>query len=173
MGTVVQYLTPEEASFFGPAGFPEFRATPGANFTVTGLAYDGAGSLPEEAAWKFTPVNYGSGDMTVDVIWYAESGTSGAVKWWAAVAAITPDVDTQNVETKFYASPVSTVVDNHLGTVGKRLHKATITIAAANLNSMAAGDECWIRLFREPADAEDTIDADVIVTSVRVSYSDT
>lgn len=172
MATITQYLTPEEATFLPAAGFPEYQSVNGVNFTVTGLAYDGAGSLPEEACWKWSPIGYGSGDLTVDIIWYVESGTSGTLKWWAALAAITPDADTQNPESKSYG-PTATVVDTHLGTQAKRLHKATITLSGTSLNSMAAGDECWIRVFREPSDASDTITADAVITSVRLSYSDT
>lgn len=170
MGTVEQYFAPEEASFLPAAGYPQFVKNNGNTFAVTGLAYDGAGTSVEEAAWKFNPSRYGSGNLTVDVIWYADSGTTGAVIWGASIAAITPNVDTQDVETKSFAASGSVTV-SHLGTTAQRLHKATITISG--LDSIAAGDEVWLRLFRTPGGAGDTMAVDAIVTSVRLSYSDT
>jgi hypothetical protein len=168
VATVRQYLQPEEAQFLASA-FPAFKVNLGTNFPVSGLAYDGAAT--ERAYWKFEPTNYGSGNLTCGIVWYADSGTTNAVVWEAALAAITPDTDTADVETKAFAT-ASTVTDAHLGTTAQRLHLATITIT--NLDSIAAGDECWLRISRLPADAADTMTSiDAIVTSVRLSYSDT
>jgi hypothetical protein len=172
MAVVEQYFIPEEASYLPAAGFPQFINTPGSTFGLTGLAYDGAGTGIEEAAWKWTPAKYGSGAVTVDIVWYAASGTSGAVIWAAGIAAITPETDTQDPTTKSFATSV-TVTATHLGTTDKRLHKATISLSGASLDSMAAGDECWLRVFRTPGGAGDTLAADAVVTSVRISYSDT
>lgn len=169
MATVALYLAPEEGGFAASA-FPQFLKNLGTNFPVTGLAYDGAGSTAERAYWKFQPIAYGSGNITCDILWYADSGTTGAVVWEAALAAITPDVDTTDVETKAFAT-AQQVTDTHLGTTAQRLHKATITIS--NLDSVAAGDEAWLRVSRLPADAGDTMTVDAILTSVRLSYSDT
>lgn len=170
MATVTQYLTPEEASLLPAAGFPEYRAYNGSSFPLTGLAFDG-GSTIEEAYWKFTPVAYAGGNVTVDIIWYADSGTNGGVSFGVGLAAITPDVDTQDPTTKSFGTTPS-VTDTHLGTTARRLHKATVTLSGSQLNSMSDGDECWLRLLRSPSAGADTITADVIVTSVRVSYSD-
>jgi hypothetical protein len=169
MATVWQYFAPEEAQF-AASGFPAFKLFAGTNFPVSGLAYDGAGTTAERAFWKFEPTNYGSGNLTCDLIWYADTGTANAVVWEAAIAAITPDADTQDVETKAFAT-ATTVTDTHLGTTGQRLHKATITIS--NLDSIAAGDEVWLRISRLPGNAADTMTVDAILTSVRLSYSDT
>lgn len=172
MATVEQYFAPEEASFLAAAGFPQYLNTPGSAFGLTGLAFDG-GSTIEEAAWKFNPIKYGSGAITVDIIWYAASGTTGAVIWNAGLAAITPGVDTQDPVTKTFATGGS-VTTSHLGTTARRLHKSTITISGAGLDNIAAGDEAWLRVFRIPSSGGDTMDnIDAIITSVRISYSDT
>ncbi|MFC7591040.1 hypothetical protein ACFQYP_50650 [Nonomuraea antimicrobica] len=82
MATVYQYLPPEEAALRTAAGFPQFVINQGTTFPVTGLAFDGAGTAQEYAYWKFTPFGYAAGaDVTVEIIWYAVSGTSGTVNW--------------------------------------------------------------------------------------------
>ena len=167
MALVRQYLIPENAQFLS-SNFPAFVRNVGTNFPVSALAYDGAGAT-ERAYWKFTPFNYGSGNITCDIEWYASSGTTNAVVWESALAAITPETDTQDTEAKGFAT-VNTVTDTHLGTTAKRLHTATITIS--NLDSITAGDEAWLRISRLSADAGDTMTVDVYLTSIRLSYSD-
>lgn len=169
LGTVRQYLAPEEAVFAATA-FPAYKVYPGTNFPVSGLAFDGAGSTIERAYWKFEPTNYGSGNITCDVIFYNDLSTAGACVWEACLAAITPDTDSQDVETKTFAT-AQTVTKSHPGTTAQRLQKATITISS--LDSIAAGDEVWLRVSRLQTDAGDTSTADMILTSVRLSYSDT
>jgi hypothetical protein len=169
MATIPLYLAPEEAAYLASA-FPQFVRNQGTNYPVTGLAFDG--TTAERAYWKFNPALYGSGSITVDVLWYADSGTTGAVVWEAALAAITPNTDTTDIETKALATAAQ-VADSHLGTTAQRLHLATITLSGASLDSVAVGDECWLRISRLPADAGDTMTAiDAILTSVRLSYSD-
>ncbi|WP_171074089.1 hypothetical protein [Nonomuraea basaltis] len=172
MAIVELYFAPEEPSFLPAAGYPQYLNTPGSTFGLTGLAYDGVGASVEEAAWKFNPAKYGSGAITVDIIWYGLGATSGAVVWGAGLAAITPNTDTQDPTTKTFAASGS-VTTSHLGTTAKRLHKSTITLSGASLDSIAAGDEAWLRVFRTPGAAGDTLAADAVVTSVRLSYSDT
>lgn len=170
MATIPQYLIPEGAQYAASA-FPQFKLNQGTNYPASGLAYDGTAT--ERAYWKVTPALYGSGSITVDVVWYADTGTTGAVVWEAALAAITPNVDSTDFETKGFAT-AATVADSHLGTTGQRLHLATITLSGASLDSVADGDECVLRISRLPADAGDTMTGiDAILTSVRLSYSDT
>lgn len=169
MATVRQYLAPEEAQFLSTA-FPAFKVTPGTNFPVSGLAYDGAGATAERAYWKFEPISYGSGSITCDILFYNDSAAAGAAVWETALAAITPETDSQDVETKGFAT-AQQVTKTHPGTTAQRLQRATVTIS--NLDSIAAGDEAWLRISRLPADAGDTSTADMILTSVRLSYSDT
>ncbi|MFI6793659.1 hypothetical protein ACIBG4_40645 [Nonomuraea sp. NPDC050383] len=169
MATVRLYLAPEEAAFASTA-FPQYQRNAGTNFPVTGLAFDGAGTTAERAYWKFEPAAYGSGSITCDIIFYNDASTAGACVWEAALAAITPETDTQDVENKSFAT-AQQVTKAHPGTTAQRLQRATITIS--NLDSIAAGDEAWLRISRLPNDGADTSTADVILTSVRLSYSDT
>jgi hypothetical protein len=160
-------LAPGEAQFLASA-FPQFVKINGTNFPVVGLAYDA--TTAESAYWQFVPVAYGSGDITCDVVWYADTSTTSAhgVTWQVAIAAITPGTDTTNVETKAFATSQTGTTD--LGsTNAQKVMKTTVTIS--NLDSIAAGDEVWLRVTRLVSDGSDDLTGDAILTSVRLSYS--
>lgn len=167
MATVRVPLAPEDAQYLATA-FPQFTKTNGTNFPVTGLAYDA--TTAEAAYWKLESFSYGSGNLTLDVLWYADTASSGGIVWQAALAAITPDTDSQDVETKAFAT-AQQVTDTHLGTTGQRVHQATLTIT--NLDSLAALDVIWLKIGRLPADAADTMTGDGILIRAWLSYSDT
>lgn len=167
MATTRQLLSPEEAAFAASA-FAQFVKAPGTNFPVTGLAFDATNV--ESAYFKRRLIGYGSGSITLNITWYADTATSGVVRWSGAIACITPNVDTQDVETKPFATATETD-DTHLGTTGQRVHAHDIVIS--NLDSAAAGDVVWIRLQRVANHANDTLSGDAIVTEAELSYSDT
>ena len=166
MATVYQPLQPGAGVFLATA-FPALTRN-GTNIPVTGLAYDAASD--EAAFWLIRAVNYGSGNVTVAVDWYADTATSGDVVWEVQLAAITPDTDTQDTETKALAT-ANTVTDTHLGTTGQRLHRASVTVS--NLDSLAANDDLWVRIARDANNASDTMTGDAILVLATVSYSDT
>lgn len=168
MATV--YLSPftPESAFFQATTFPEFSKVAGTNFPVTSLKFDAAAD--EAAFWKFTALNYGSGNLTVDILWYADTATSGDVVFGASISAITPNTDTQDVETDGLATE-NTVTDSHLGTTGQRVHLATITVS--NLDSIAANDLVHLRIRRLGSNGSDTMTGDACILLVGVSYSDT
>jgi len=163
MATVYQTLTPGSADFLTSA-FPQLVRS-GASFPVTGLAYDA--SIVEAAFWPIRAVNYGSGNLTVDIEWYAAMATSGDVVWAAQVAAMTPDADAQDIETKTLAT-ANTVTDTHLGTVGKRPHRAVVTVT--NLDALASQDDVWLRIARNATG--NTMAGDAVLVMATVSYSD-
>jgi hypothetical protein len=167
MATVRQLLSPEEAQPLGSA-FPQYKNTAGTNYPVTGIAFDAAAT--ESVVFKRRLISYGSGNLTLNLTWYADTASSGVVRWSAAVACITPNTDTQDVETKAFATSTDTD-DTHLGTTGQRVHGHDIVIT--NLDSAAAGDLVWIRLQRLGAHANDTLAGDAIVLDAELSYSDT
>ena len=167
MATVVQGLSLDSAKF-QTSGFPQVIPVQGTNFPIVGaLGFDA--TAVESCYWRIYPVNYGSGSVTVTVEWYADTATSGAVTFRANFAAITPNVDTQNVETKALGSDNS-ASDTNL-TNAQQAH--SFDIVASNVDSMADGDWVWLRLQRVPTDGGDTMIGDAIVTGVMISYSDT
>lgn len=163
MADVYQQLDPGAAQFLSTA-FPALVKN-GSNFPASGLAYDAAAD--EAAFWELRAVQYASGNVTVTLDWYADTATSGNIVWAVQLAAITPDTDSQDVETKALAT-ANTVTDSHLGTTGQRLHRATVTVS--NLDSLAAEDAVWIRIARDADNASDTMTGDAILVGATVSY---
>lgn len=143
----------------------------GTNFPVRGVAFDG-GSTDETIYFHLGKLaNYGSGNLTLSIEWYADTASSGNVVWGAAIAAITPNTDTQDVETKAFAT-ANTQQDTHLGTTVQRMHNVDLTIS--NLDSLANNDDVWLQLYRDASDTtNDTMTGDAIITALRLSYSDT
>lgn len=168
MATVKQILTPEEALFHTGTAFGQYVRINGTDFPVTGIAFDGTAS--ERVHFHVVLPNYGSGNLYLDLYWYADTATTGSIVFQTSIAAISPDSDTVDIETKSLAT-AQTGSDTHLGTTGQRLH--TFQISITNLDSIAANDYVNIMLCRLPADAGDTMAGDCIVTSLTLSYSDT
>jgi len=164
-GTYRVLFKPESASF--PAtGAAQYKTVSGTNYPVESLAFGDAAS--ENCFFKFITTGYTSGNMTVTFNWYADTATSGVVVWEAQLAAITPNSDTQDIETKAFGT-AQNVSDTHLGTTGQRLH--TVDLTLSNIDSVAANDYCVIRVGRTPLVAADTMAGDALLTDVIVSYT--
>lgn len=167
MATVRHAFEPGDALF--PTSNPAAPSlVQGTNAPVGGLAFDA--TTQETCFFRFAALSYGSGNLTVTVDWYADTGSANGIVFGAAIMCITQNTDTQDIETDAFATE-STASDTHLGTTGQRLHTFDITVS--NLDSIAAGDDVVLRLRRLPADGSDTMTGDAIVTRVIVSYSDT
>jgi hypothetical protein len=164
MSGVLQFF-PDAAEPIGTV-FPQFDIIAGTNFPVSVLKFDAAAD--EAVCWKFRASGYTRGNLTIDTEWYADTASSGDVVWGAAIAAITPNTDTQDVETDAFATE-NTFTDSHLGTTGQRVHRATITVS--NLDSLAADDDVWIRIRRVGSNGSDTMTGDACLTQITVSYS--
>lgn len=167
MATIYHYLLPEGA-LFQSTTFPEYAKVAGTNFPVSSLKYDA--TADESAFWKLPAIAYGSGNLTLDILWYADNATSGDVVFGGAISAITPNTDTQDVETDGLATE-NTVTDSHLGTTGQRVHLCTITIS--NLDSIAASDLVHLRIRRIGSSGSDTMSNDCQFLMAVLSYSDT
>lgn len=169
MATVFQTFSPDEA-ILPTANFPQYQRISGTNFPVAVLSFDG-GSADENCYFKFVATNYGSGNLTLTVYWYADTASSGNVVWGCRLAAITPNTDSQDVETDGLAT-AQTAQDAHLGTTGQRVHSIDITIS--NLDSLANGDLCFLHFYRDASDTtNDTMAGDAHLLGLRLSYSDT
>lgn len=164
MATVYQTFEPGDALFptTNPAAPIQVQGT---NFPVAGLAFDA--STQETVFFTFPAINYGSGNITVTLQWYADTASSGTLTMGASLACITPNTDSQDIETKAFATE-NQATDTHIGTTGQRLHSFDITVS--NLDSITAGDYVMMRIRRDIAD---TMTGDAILVKVIVSYSDT
>lgn len=170
MATVYQQLAPEEATFLG-TNFPQYKKINGTNFPVSGLYYDAA--TDEAAFWKFRAVEYGSGDITLDIEWYADTATgTQTIVWEAQLAVMTPNSDDADIETKALAT-LNFVQDTQIAGVDQRPHRATITIS--NLDSLAKDDLAFLRIARDAngTSATDDLAGDGVLTMATASYSDT
>lgn len=166
MATISHFFAAPDAA--APStNFAAYRVRQGTSIPVPGLDFDAA--TDEAAFFFFRAVAYGSGNLTVSIDWYADTASSGDVIWGAQLACITPNTDTQDIETKALAT-ANTATDTHLGTTGQRLH--TIDITVSNLDAIAAGDYVALRIYRDADAAGDTMTGDATIVGVQVSYSD-
>lgn len=169
MATVSHWFGPFDAVPPG-SSYPIIDVVGGTNFPVPSLKF--AAGVQNTTYLFFRASAYGSGNLTIDIDWYADTASSGNVVWECAIAAITPDTDSQDIETKSFAT-INYVQDTHLGTTGQRLHRATVTIS--NLDSLAADDWVCLKLARDgdSTNATDNMSGYAQVVGVRLSYSDT
>lgn len=171
MATVYLPL-PIEAAIFRSAAFPNIVQRPGIGagspMPVRGLAFDAASQ--EEAFFLCRPQGIvAAGLLNLDIDWYADTASSGSVVWGAQVLAITPGVDTISFESLVLGTQLS-VTDTHLGTTGKRLHRARIP----NLDpaSVANNDLLAVKLSRLASNGSDTMTGDAIVVALQLDYLD-
>lgn len=148
--------------------FPSLFLANGLNAPVWALAFDAAAD--EAAFWRFPIQRYGSGNLTLTLLWTSFTGSSGNVVWGGSIAAITPDVDTTSIDTKAFDTE-ATVTDAHLGTTTDRVHRADIAISA--LDGVATGDLVCIRVRRLGSNGSDTMVGDAALIGAVLSFSDT
>jgi len=166
MATIIQPLALLSAVL--PAtNYPLITGITGTNFPFAALVFDQ--STDKTCYFFFESTAYASGNVTARIKWEAASGTSGDVIWAGQLACITANTDTQDIETKAFAT-ATTVTDSHLGTTAKRLHEITLTLS--NLDSIAAGDWVVLKFYRDADAAGDTLAADARLIALQVEYSD-
>lgn len=147
---------------------PEYKEA-GTNFLVPSYSFADGATEAIQVQLGYVP-SYGSGNITCKLVWYADTATTGNVVLGAQIACVTPETDTQDVETKSLATE-NTVTDSHLGTTAQRLHIATITIS--NLDSITTADVLWLRVHRKGGDASDTMSGDLQLVAIILEWSDT
>lgn len=138
--------------------FPGIVRAVGTAIPVSGYAFDQ--TTPENLFFRFRSSGYTSGNIDIDLDWYADTASSGAVMWGAAIAAITPNTDSQDVETDALATQ-ATVTTTHLGTTAQRVHRSTITITS--LDSVDTDDMVVVQIQRVANNAADTMAGDAIL----------
>jgi len=167
MATVKHRFQAADA-FFPASNFAQYSAVAGTNFPVASLAFDAA--TEETVYFQVPTMDYGSGNLTINLKWYADTASSGGVTFGASLACITANTDSTDIETKAFGSE-NTASDTHLGTTGQRLHEFSITLS--NLDSIATNDYAILKLARKVSDGSDTMTGDCLIVEVGVEYSDT
>ena len=89
MANVLQQFAPDAAQFLSTS-FPALNKG-GTNFPAVGLAFDATAA--ENAFWMFRAINYASGNLTLNIDWYAASATSGDVVWSNSYATTDPSIN--------------------------------------------------------------------------------
>lgn len=168
MATTRIVLNVESALPVPSVTMPEFKSA-GTNITVASYSFDAAGTEGLQFIVPYVPA-YGSGNLTVKLLWHPDTATTGDVVWGASIAALTPETDTQDIETDAWATE-NTVTDSALGTTAQRLHTASVTVS--NLDSIATGDYFALRVQRLGGNGSDTMSGDAQLVGVVVEYSDT
>ena len=159
------------SGMFRTTAFPALVQANGSSYPVAGLAFDA--TVDESVFFTFTATNYASGNLTLTILWYADTATASDVVWESQIGVITPNTDTQDVETDGLAT-LNFVMDTHLGTTGQRVHQTAITIS--NLDSLAADDRVVLRVARDADSTSDTDDMAgdaILISPLLLSYSDT
>lgn len=167
MATVTVPLNIDAALPVPSVTMPQYKQA-GTNITVPSYSFDAAGTEGIQFVIPYL-VSYSSGNITVLLRWYGDSATSGDVVWGAAIAAITPETDSTDVEADSWATE-NTVTDSHLGTTAQRLMTASITVS--NLDSVAAGDVVFLRIQRLGGNGSDTMSGDAQLAGLAIQYDD-
>lgn len=175
MATVSVPLSVLGAEFFTSVQAPELllELNTGAGAAaqaspVYSLAYDQA--TLEAAYWTIPVFNYGSGNVSLLIDWFCTPIT-GSVIWGGALQAQTPG-DAQSVLTDALVPLIAsqtTVTTAASGTVSGPTRS---TLVLTSLDSLAAGDIVTFKLYRDAANASDSMAGDAKVRAVTLQYSD-
>ncbi len=123
-------------------------------------------STDEILYWTFTvPSDMASGNWLLDISWYANSTTANADAIWAAQISCTSEGDT-DTPAEQAADSANTASENVNATEANRLVQTTLTLS--NLDSVAAGDVCTLRFFRDADDSVGDADNDGLSVDARL-----
>jgi hypothetical protein len=154
------------AALVGTSNIPELITTQGTNFPILGYAF---GAANEAIFFRFTAQNYGSGNVTLLLDWYARTGapSSGSVTWGGALSVLTPS-DATNITTDSYAT--ENTQSSTQNSTSNGFVRATLVIS--NLDSLAAGDTVSLRV-RITSNTMASSASDAVLFGVTATYSDT
>lgn len=140
-------------------------ATPDFRGSVPVLDFD-AGT-DETAVFKCSlPYDYAAGGINVQIRWMASSATSGNVIWAAEIASVTPDAD--DLDSMTWAS-VQTAAASGAPSASGETQETTIQIADGSaMDSLAAGEEFYVRITRDADNASDTMAGDAELSGVLI-----
>lgn len=118
----------------------------------------------EYAFWNLvTPDNYDAGTLTARFVWTAASG-SGGVRWGIAILSRSDD---DAIDTAY--GTAQEVSDTLLAAGDVHISAATSAITPGG--TAAAGDQFFIRVYRLPSHADDTLAVDARLLQVKLEYT--
>ena len=160
---LMQYFPPE-AALYPTSNYAQFKSINGTNFPINMLAFDA--STDESVFFRGVANNFNLTGVEVRLRWYADTGTTGNCIWGVSLGAITPNVDTQDIETKAL-TPEQTITSAHLGTTGQRVQESVLQMT--NIDSMADLDALILKITRKAS--SDTMTGDAFLLDVLVRSS--
>ena len=102
------------------------------------------------------------GGIEVRIDWRADTATSGAVVWGAAIDRLNGDLDSES-----FAAEVVATTSTDTGNAGNR-NTTVITLSGSQIDGLVAGDAYRLRIARKVADAGDTMTGDAQILAVEV-----
>lgn len=159
---LMQYFPPE-AALFPTSNYAQFKSINGTNFPVNMLAFDA--STDETVFFRGVANNFNLTGVEVRLRWYADTASTGTCIWGVSLAAISPNLDSQDIETKAL-TPEQTITSTHLGTTGQRVQESVLQMT--NIDSMADLDALVLKVTRKASSdsmAGDAFLLDVLVRS--------
>jgi hypothetical protein len=167
MATVKQQFDCRDLIPFASAGptFTVSDSSGGSAYAISALSF-AAATAGQAAAVRFKASNYGSGNLTLIIRWYA-AATTGNVQWNGQIAVNTPG-DAQSVLSDALAT--ATNVTTTVNGTANGLNTSSITIS--NLDSLAADDEVWLVISRTNG-GSDTMSGAALLLGFELTYSDT
>ncbi len=167
MATVPQSFDCRDLIPYASAGptFGVVDSTGGSAYPISALSF-AAATAGQSASVRLKAINYGSGNLTLIIRWYA-AATTGDVQWNGQIGAISPG-DAASILTRALASATNAVTTVNGTTNGLN----TTTVAISNLDSLAANDEVWLVITRNNG-GSDTMSGAALLVGFEVQYSDT
>jgi hypothetical protein len=161
MATVAQTFEPKGFDLFS-SNQPSLVLENGSTIPISGYNFT---ATSQKMFRRFSAIAYLSGNVTVRIRWYSQTGAiTGNVRWDAAIAAITAG-DAQSVLTKALATATTTTT-----TVNGTARGITTTdVTVSNLDSLAADDEVWLAISL----GANTMTLGAVIVSVEVIYAST
>lgn len=155
---VMQFFSPE-AALFPTSNYAQFKSVNGTNFPINSLAFDA--TTDESVYFRGLANNFSGVGAEVRLRWYADTASTGTCIWGVKIGAITPNTDSQDIETKALTAE-QIVTTTHLGTTGQRLQESVLTLA--NLDSLAELDDVTLQVTRKAS--SDTMTGDAYLVGV-------
>jgi hypothetical protein len=133
------------------------------NGGVPCLAFDSA--TDEHADFiAVLPRNYGGGGLTVTLYW-ASSATSNATVWDVAFRRIADDAEDIDVSHTYDYNSVTATTASAAGEVD---YAAIAFTDGADMDSLAVGELCCLRVRRDADNGSDTMTGDALLIAIEV-----
>jgi hypothetical protein len=126
-------------------------------------------STDQEISWSDVAAQGLAGPYTLVVFFFMASATSGAVRWQAQLEAITPNVDTLDLDA---TTSFATANSNGATVPGTAGYLAAVSITMTNDDSIAPGDYYRVLLRRDADGTSGTDDATGLAYVTQVELRD-